>query len=40
MDNKNKSALIIIDMQNDFCDGGSLAIPGSLEIIPIINTLW
>lgn len=34
-----KSALIIVDMQNDFCEGGSLAVPGSLEIIPVINKL-
>ena len=34
-----KKALIIVDMQNDFCEGGSLAIPGSNEIIPYINLL-
>mgnify|MGYP002635364216 CR=1 FL=1 len=33
------SALIIVDMQNDFCEGGSLAVGGSLETIPIINDL-
>jgi nicotinamidase/pyrazinamidase len=33
------SALIIVDMQNDFCQGGSLAVTGSLEIIPLINSL-
>ena len=38
MDN-GKTALIIVDMQNDFCEGGSLAVTGSLEVIPIINTL-
>ena len=31
--------LIIVDVQNDFCQGGSLAVPGSLEIIPVINRL-
>ena len=35
----SKSALIIVDMQNDFCEGGSLAVNGSLEIIPTINEL-
>ena len=32
----NKSALIIVDVQNDFCPGGSLAVPnGDLVIKPI-----
>ena len=35
----NKTALIIVDMQNDFCEGGSLAVGGSLDVIPIINKL-
>ena len=34
-----KKALIIVDVQNDFCDGGSLAVPGANEIIPYINHL-
>ena len=33
------SALIIVDMQNDFCVGGSLGIAGSLDIIALINSL-
>jgi nicotinamidase/pyrazinamidase len=33
----NKSALIIVDMQNDFCPGGSLAVAGGDEIVPVIN---
>jgi nicotinamidase/pyrazinamidase len=37
--NKNKSALIVADIQNDFFSGGSLEIPNSLEIIPIINRI-
>ncbi|RXG20499.1 bifunctional nicotinamidase/pyrazinamidase [Leeuwenhoekiella aequorea] len=32
-------ALIIIDMQNDFMPGGSLAVPGGDQIIPLINSL-
>ncbi|TVZ26158.1 nicotinamidase/pyrazinamidase [Gillisia sp. Hel_I_86] len=32
-------ALVIIDMQNDFIPGGSLAVPGGDEIVPIINEL-
>ena len=38
-ENKNGKALIIIDVQNDFCEGGSLEVPESEEIIPIINDL-
>lgn len=32
-------ALIIIDVQNDFCEGGALAVPGASEIIEPINAL-
>ena len=32
-------ALIVIDVQNDFCPGGSLAVTGGDAIIPRINTL-
>lgn len=32
-------ALIVIDMQNDFCPGGALAVRGGNEIIPRINGL-
>jgi len=32
-----KSALIVIDVQNDFCPGGALAVAGGDEIIPDIN---
>jgi len=31
--------LILIDIQNDFCPGGSLAVPRGDEIIPIVNDL-
>ena len=35
-----KTALIIVDMQNDFCKpNGSLAVNGSLDIIPLINQI-
>jgi nicotinamidase/pyrazinamidase len=34
---KRESVLLIIDVQRDFCPGGSLAVPGGDEIIPIIN---
>ena len=32
-------ALIVIDVQNDFCPGGSLAVPSGDEIVPGINAL-
>ena len=32
-------ALIVIDLQNDFCPGGALAVGGGDEIIPQINGL-
>ncbi len=32
-------ALLIIDIQNDFVEGGSLAVPGGKEIIPLVNEL-
>ncbi|HSN93478.1 MAG TPA: bifunctional nicotinamidase/pyrazinamidase [Anaerolineaceae bacterium] len=34
-----KTALLIIDMQNDFIPGGSLPVASGDEIIPIINEL-
>ena len=33
------AALVIIDVQLDFCPGGALAVPGGDEIIPLINRL-
>lgn len=32
-------ALIVIDVQNDFCPGGALAVPGGDEIVAPINAL-
>ena len=32
-------ALIVIDVQNDFCPGGKLAVPGGNEVVPLINRL-
>jgi len=32
-------ALIVVDMQNDFCDGGALAVPGANAIMPRVNRL-
>ncbi|WP_112311330.1 bifunctional nicotinamidase/pyrazinamidase [Pseudogemmobacter bohemicus] len=33
------TALIVIDVQNDFCPGGALAVAGGDEIVPGINAL-
>jgi len=32
-------ALIVVDLQNDFCPGGALGVEGGHEIVPIINKL-
>jgi len=32
-------ALIVVDVQRDFCPGGSLGVPDGDEIIPVINKL-
>ncbi|OAP41126.1 nicotinamidase [Sinorhizobium glycinis] len=34
-----EDALIVIDMQNDFCPGGALAVAGGDEIVPVVNRL-
>ena len=31
--------LIVVDIQNDFCPGGGLAVPRGDEVVPIINAL-
>lgn len=31
--------LLIVDVQNDFCPGGALAVPGGDEIVPLANRL-
>lgn len=32
-----KSALIIVDVQNDFCPGGALPVPEGDQVVPVIN---
>lgn len=34
-----KKALIVVDVQNDFCEGGALEVPNASEVIPYINSL-
>ena len=36
---KETDVLIVIDVQNDFCPGGNLAVPGGDEIVHIVNRL-
>jgi nicotinamidase/pyrazinamidase len=32
-----KDALLIIDVQNDFCSGGSLPVPEGGKVVPVLN---
>ncbi len=32
-------ALLILDVQNDFCPGGTLAVPEGDKVVPVINSL-
>lgn len=36
---QNKKALILVDLQNDFCKGGSLYVPEGDEVISIANQI-
>lgn len=33
------TALVVIDLQNDFCPGGSLAVAGGDDIVPLVNRM-
>ena len=35
----NKDALIVVDVQNDFCTGGALEVPGGEKVIAAINRI-
>jgi len=37
MEDMSRGALLIVDVQNDFCPGGALAAPGGAAIIPALN---
>ena len=39
MSNQKKRALIVVDVQNDFCPGGALAVPHGDEVIAPLNQL-
>jgi nicotinamidase/pyrazinamidase len=32
------SALLIVDVQKDFCPGGALPVPGGDRVVPVLNT--
>ena len=32
-----KAALLVVDVQNDFCSGGNLAVPDGDHVIPVLN---
>lgn len=34
---KAKKALLVIDVQNDFCPGGALAVPAGEKVVPVLN---
>lgn len=33
------TALIVVDVQNDFCTGGALAVAGGEEVVPLVNRI-
>ena len=36
---EQSDVLLVVDVQNDFCPGGSLAVPRGNDVVPIINEL-
>ena len=36
---KDDDLLLVIDVQNDFCSGGALAVPDGEAVVPVINEL-
>ena len=35
----DRDVLLVIDVQNDFCDGGALPVPGGQEVVPVIHRI-
>jgi nicotinamidase/pyrazinamidase len=35
----DRTALLVVDVQNDFCPGGSLAVPDGDAVVPVVNAL-
>jgi nicotinamidase/pyrazinamidase len=36
---KDDDVLLVVDVQNDFCPGGALAVPRGDDVVPIVNAL-
>jgi nicotinamidase/pyrazinamidase len=39
MEVRDSDALVIVDVQNDFCAGGALPVPDADSVVPIINRI-
>ena len=37
MNKEKKQALIVVDVQNDFCPGGALPVPEGDSVVPLLN---
>jgi len=35
----NQDVLLVIDIQNDFCTGGALAVPDGEQVVPVVNRI-
>jgi nicotinamidase/pyrazinamidase len=35
----DKDVLVVVDVQNDFCDGGALAVPEGQHVVPVVNRI-
>lgn len=35
----DSDVLLVVDIQNDFCPGGALAVPGGDAVVPVVNSL-
>ena len=36
---RSGDVLLIVDVQNDFCSGGALAVPNGEQVVPVINAI-
>lgn len=36
---QSTDALLVVDVQRDFCDGGALGVEGGSEVVPLINSI-
>ncbi len=39
MEITDRDVLLVIDVQNDFCDGGALPVPDGQEVVPVIHRI-